>query len=124
MNQMPMRSWNVLCWNVRGLNSDARQRAVRQKVLESHCAVVCLQETKLSECPRALIKSICPAGFDQFIESPSRGASGGILVVWRSDVFSGDLVEVNLMGLSLVLSPCIMVIFGTWLMFMDPVMVP
>ena len=86
---MSMRNWKVLSWNVCGLNSETRQRAVRQKVTESQCAVVCLQETKLSNFPRHLIKSICPAGFDQFIESPSRGASGGILTVWRSDFFSG-----------------------------------
>ena len=59
---------------------------------------MCLQETKLSECPQNLIKSICPMGFDQFIESPSRGASGGILTVWRSDVFSGTLIEVKPYG--------------------------
>ena len=38
-------------------------------------------------------------GFDQFIESPSRGASGGILTVWRSDVFKGTLVEVKPFGM-------------------------
>ena len=60
---------------------------------------MCLQETKLSECPRNLIKSICPVGFDQFIESPSRGASGGILTVWCSDFFLGTLIEVKPFGI-------------------------
>ena len=99
MNQMSMRNWKVLCWNVRGLNSELRHRSVREKISERQCAVACLQETELSDCSRSLIKSICPAGFDQIIESPSRGASGGILVVWRSDVFSGDLVEVKPYGI-------------------------
>lgn len=94
-----MRNWKILCWNVRGLNSDARQCSVREKVIESQCAVVCLQETKLPICTRALVKSICPSGFDQFIESPSRGASGCILTVWRSDVFHGNLVEVKPFGI-------------------------
>ena len=40
------KNWSVLCWNVRGLNSDARQRAVRQKLDESQCAIACFQETK------------------------------------------------------------------------------
>jgi len=79
MNRIKTRSWKVLCWNVRGLNSDTRQRSVREKVTESQCSVVCLQETKLSSCSRATMKSICPHGFDQFVESPSRGASGGLL---------------------------------------------
>ena len=62
---------------------------------ESQCAVVCLQETKLSICNCAIIKSICPSGFDQSVESPSRGASGGLLTAWRSDMFQGTLVEVK-----------------------------
>lgn len=41
------------------------------------------------------MKSICPHGFDQFAESPSSGASGGLLTAWRSDVFCGTLLEVK-----------------------------
>lgn len=85
--------------DVHGLNSETRQRTVREKISESQCAVACLQETKLSNCPCSLIKSICPMGFDQFIESPSRGASGGILIVWRSDIFKGALIEVKPFGI-------------------------
>jgi hypothetical protein len=29
------RKWKILCWNVRGLNSDDRQREVRAKIEES-----------------------------------------------------------------------------------------
>ena len=64
MNQISLRNWKVLCWNVRGLNSETRHRSVREKITESQCAVASLQETKLSDCPRSLIKSICPMGFD------------------------------------------------------------
>ena len=99
MNRMLMRNWKVLYWNVCGLNSETRQRSVREKVAQSQCAVICLQETKLSDCPRSLVKSIFPVGFDQFIESPSRGASGGILTVWHSDVFRGTLIEVKPFGI-------------------------
>ena len=99
MNQRSMRSWKVLCWNVRGLNSEPRQRSIREKISESQCAIACLQETKLTDCSRSLIKVVCPMGFYQFIESPSRGASGGILTVWRSDVFKGVLIEVKPFGI-------------------------
>ena len=37
-------------------------------------------------------------GFDNFIESPSRGASRGILTVWRPDVFKGTLLDVQAFG--------------------------
>ena len=49
MDPRSTRSWRVMCWNVRGLNSDDRQRVVRNKVEESMASVVCLQETKM-EC--------------------------------------------------------------------------
>ena len=39
-------SWNVLCWNVRGLNSDGKQLALSNAIVSSGRAVVCLQETK------------------------------------------------------------------------------
>ena len=61
---------------------------------ESQCSVVCLQETKLSSCSRSTMKSIYPYGFDQFVESPSTGASGVLLTACRSDVFHGTLLEV------------------------------
>jgi exonuclease III len=36
----------VLDLNVRGLNLEARQLEVRQKIEESQCSIICLQETK------------------------------------------------------------------------------
>ncbi len=41
-----MRNWNVLRWNVRGLNSDDKWLAIRNKIEESGCVVFCLQEQK------------------------------------------------------------------------------
>ena len=87
------RNWNVLCWNVRGLNSDARQRDIRAKIEESHCSIICLQETKCEQFDIRKIWSFCPRHVDQFAFSPSVGASGGILVIWNSTVFEGELVE-------------------------------
>ena len=89
------RNWNVLCWNVRGLNSEARQRAVRQKIDERHCAIACLQETKCASFDYRMLKSFCPKRFDSFAFSPSLGASGGILVVWNSSIFGGTLLQVQ-----------------------------
>lgn len=40
------RSWNVMCWNVKGMNVDAKILMIRQKVEESGCQVLCLQKTK------------------------------------------------------------------------------
>ena len=116
MNRVTTRSWKVLCWNVRGLNSDARQRSVREKVIESQCSVLCLQETKLSSCSHSIMKSICPHGFDQFAESPSSGASGGLLTAWRSDVFCGTLLEVKPYAIVMQFTSFIIMSNGFWLM--------
>src|SRR3954463_4599613 len=93
MNSVNFRNWRVLCWNVRGLNSEARQRDVRNKIDESGCSIICLQETKIDSFYLRLIRKFCPRRFDNFTYSPSVGASGGILIVWCSSFFSGVLIE-------------------------------
>ena len=82
-------------WNVRGLNSRARQRDVRAKIEESRCSIICLQETKCDTFDIRMIRSFCPRRFDQFAFSPSVGASGGILIIWNSSVFEGQLLEIQ-----------------------------
>src|ERR1041385_4555070 len=100
MNSSSFRNWRVLCWNVRGLNYDERQRDVRSKIEESGCSVVCLQETKCDAFDMRLIRKFCPRRFDNFAFSPSVGASGGILIVWCSSMFSGLLIETQRYGLT------------------------
>ena len=93
METTSIRNWNVLCWNVRVLNSDARQRDIRAKIEESHCSIICLQESKCEKLDIRKIRSFCPRRFDQFAFSPSVGASGGILVIWNPSAFERELVE-------------------------------
>jgi exonuclease III len=81
------------------LNSEARQREVRSKIEESECDIICLQETKCEVFDWKLIRKFCPKRYNNFVYSPSRGASGGIMVLWNASVFSGVLVEVQCFGL-------------------------
>jgi exonuclease III len=76
-----MRKWRILCWNVRGLNAENHQRALRSKIEESQCSIVCIQETKCENIDHKFIRKFCPKRFDTFVYSPSVGASGGILVI-------------------------------------------
>src|SRR4051812_12956855 len=99
MDYTSTREWKVLCWNVRGLNSTARQRAFHEKIEDSQCAVICLQETKCETINHNFIRSFCPRRFDQFVVFPSRGASGGILTIWNSANFEGMLVDTQAFGL-------------------------
>ena len=85
-------NWNVLCWNVRGLNSEAKQLALSNAINSCGCAVICLQETKKPSFDHTFIKSCCPKCFDQFDFVPSRGASGGLAMIWNSAIFTATTI--------------------------------
>ena len=72
-----MNPSKLLCWNVRGLNSKARQDTVRTLVNSSRVDVVCIQETKMATVSRSTILSTLGSDFAHFVELPSVGASGG-----------------------------------------------
>ena len=94
MNRQQSRIWRVLCWNVRGLNADSRHRALRSKIEESQATVVCIQETKCEYIDHKLLRKFCPKRFDNFAYIPSKGASGGLLILWCSAIFSGKVIEI------------------------------
>ena len=98
------KSWNVLSWNIRGINSDAKLLAIRNAIDTSGCSVLCIQETKRESFDLAFIKTFCPKRFDKFVFAPSVGASGGIIVIWNSTVFTGTswLVDSFAIGISFV----------------------
>lgn len=87
------RNWNVLCWNVRGINSEAKWDALRSKIEESDCSVLCLQETKKESFDALYLKKFAPRKFDKFDYIPSVGASGGILIAWVGSIFEGNVIE-------------------------------
>ena len=77
------------------MNVENKLLSLRQKIEESSCQVLCLQETKKENFDLSDIKKFAPKRFDSFAFAPSMGASGGILIVWPSRVFSGTPKEVN-----------------------------
>jgi len=89
MDQNLVRKWKILCWNIRGLNAEEKWNAVKNKVINSNCDIVCLQETKMDHFDMAFLKKILPPAFDDFAFIPAVGASGGLLVAWKSSLFSG-----------------------------------
>ena len=98
---------HILNWNVRGLNSIARQDAVRVMVDSSKIDVVCLQETKMSTVSRRLVLSMLGSEFDNnFIYLPSDGASGGILVAWRIQLGTVGAIRVDAHSVSVQFYPC------------------
>lgn len=70
------RTWKVLDWNIRGINSDKKWNAISSKIQETNCDIICLQETKREHFDLAYIRKFCPPSFDQFEYLPSVGNSG------------------------------------------------
>lgn len=85
-----MRNWTILCWNIRGINAEEKWDAIRSKVLESKCDIICLQETKREFFDSMYIRKFCPPSFDAWDFLPSVGASGGCIILWSSSKFSGS----------------------------------
>ena len=73
---MNIQNWNVLCWNIRGLNAEEKHDVVHDKIEESGCSIVCLQETKIQSFDLPLVRKFAPRRFDKFDFVPSIGASG------------------------------------------------
>jgi exonuclease III len=60
------RSFNILVWNVCGVNSQGKWDALRDKITESALSVVCLQETKQEHFDSSYLRKFCPRQLDKF----------------------------------------------------------
>lgn len=90
---MNNRSWQILCWNIQGLNGRDKWDAVKTKIDESACVVLCLQETKRAHFDKAFIRNFALRRFDSFDYIPSEGALGGLLLLWNSSIFSATIID-------------------------------
>jgi exonuclease III len=86
------RSWVILNWNIRGVNSDDKCNTVRAKIEDTNCAIFCLQETKRESFDHSVVRKMAPKRFDKFAFVPSLGASGGIFMGWNSSLFVGSVL--------------------------------
>lgn len=90
---MNSHAWNILCWNICGLNDSDKWDPIRNKIDECGANMFCLQETKRNTFDLSYIRKFAPKRFDKFDFCPSEGASGGILVCWASSYFSAVTLE-------------------------------
>jgi hypothetical protein len=80
------------------MNASDKWDALRDKIEESACSIFCLQETKREHIDTSSIRNFASRHFDCFEFISSIGASGGLLVLWCSSVFSGLVLEKNSSG--------------------------
>ncbi|XP_042952212.1 uncharacterized protein LOC122289294 [Carya illinoinensis] len=81
----------ILSWNVRGLNDPNKRLKVKNLLRDWKADVICLQETKLKPIDRHIIRSLWNCSYAGWTTLDSKGASGGILVMW--DKRAVNLVE-------------------------------
>jgi exonuclease III len=86
-------SWNILNWDVRGLNSQDKCNDIRAKIEESRCSIFCLQETKADHFDSSAVCKLAPKRFNKFSYTLSVGTSGGGGSMW--DEMSILLVEIS-----------------------------
>lgn len=98
------RSWNILCWNVRGINAAEKWPLIKNKIDESNCDIFCFQETKEECSDSSFIRNFAPKKFDKFVYAASVGASGGILVGWNGSLFDGSVIEIQPFAISVCFS--------------------
>ena len=76
----------IISWNVRGLNVRAKRRRVSNSLRMWNGDVVCLQETKLEVVDLAVVQSLRGSPFVDWEYQASKGASGGIVILWDKRV--------------------------------------
>ena len=89
---MDNRVWNILCWNIHGINASTKWDAIRNKIEESSCSIICLQETKREHFDISYIRNFAPRHFDNFDYIPFIGASEGLFILWCSSTFTGTII--------------------------------
>jgi exonuclease III len=69
--------------------------AIKSKIMESCCDIICLQETKKEFIDQGFIRKFFPSSFDHFEFIPSTGESSGTIIIWKSGRFSGQVISHN-----------------------------
>ncbi|KAJ1296036.1 hypothetical protein BS78_01G268200 [Paspalum vaginatum] len=90
---MNHKAWIILNWNIKVLNAKDKWDKIREKIDESNCSIICIQETKRPMIDSIFVTNFAPKRFDKFDYSPSDGALGGILLLWNSALFDGTIIQ-------------------------------
>lgn len=93
--------WNLLSWNIRGLNSQDKWDTIRNNILDSGAVIVCLQETKREVFYASYISKFYPKHLNKFTFLPFVGASGGLIVVWNGSLFTGDIHDISCFAITM-----------------------
>ncbi|RVW27734.1 hypothetical protein CK203_109966 [Vitis vinifera] len=83
----------ILSWNVRGANHCDKRKVIKALIKKNKVDLVCLQETKIQEMTRGIIRSIGVGRFLDWGTVDSRGSAGGIVVLWDNRML--EMIELE-----------------------------
>lgn len=89
-----------------GINDQEKWNSIRNKIEESSCSIVRLQETKREIFELSYIRQFAPRRFNNFDYVPSLGASGGILVLWNGSLLHAVTIEKQTFAIHLQFTSC------------------
>lgn len=69
------RVWKILSHNVWGINGQEKWNSLRNKIKETCCDIICLQETKCEHFEQSYLRKFCPRHYDKFYSHPSIGGN-------------------------------------------------
>lgn len=74
-------------WNIRGFANHISKFNIKSVIIETRAKILCIQETKIHLWCEKSIKSPGVGKNVGWLEAPSVGLSGGIIIVWDKDCF-------------------------------------
>jgi exonuclease III len=86
--------WKILSQNIRGINGTKKWNLLRNKISETNCDFICLQETKRDHFDEAYLRKFCHRKYDNFFHL-SNEALGGTITIWQSSKLDGELILDN-----------------------------
>lgn len=75
----------LLTWNVRGLGNRDKRISICKGVGGLNPDILVLQVSKNEQITRSMVKEVWGRDSNYWVALPSRGASGGILMIWNKN---------------------------------------
>ena len=97
----------LLSWNVRGANNCDKRKVIKALIKKNSVDLVCLQETKIQDMSRDLIRSLGVGRVLEWGTVDSRGTAGGIVVFWDNRVLELIDLEKGVYSISYHFKNCV-----------------
>lgn len=87
--------FKLVSWNVRGLNDRGKRSLVKSVMGGWNADIICLQETKFEGDMIEEVRQIWGGRWVKYACLEASGTRGGILLLWDSRIWKGDILETS-----------------------------